>query len=364
MKPIPLRPDYSARGRPAQYFERAAYAECLAAMTPYGGKTAAQIAKEQWPDDAATPRLLTKGAVNPATTGTASWAGSLAIDATTDFVATLAPASAAARLRNAGMKVSLTGENSVKLPRRNAAPATNIAWVPEGGAIPVGQYSLDAVQVGPACKLAGIAVLTRAMIIDANGQQTVSTLLREDFAATLDYVVFGTAAAVAGTNPAGLLNGVSPLTATTGGDVTGQEAMLQDLNALAGVIADGGGSEVVYIAATRQALAAKTRLPRADSITIWPCSQLAAGTVIAVEPNAFVSAISPEPMIEAAIDGAVHMASPASPLATGTGPTVATPIRSLYQTDSIALRCMLDLTWAMRASNMVAYLTGATWGNA
>ena len=65
----PDRQPFVSRGRPAQYFERAAYAECLAALTPYGNKTAAQIAKEQWPDDAATPRLLTKGAVNPARVG-------------------------------------------------------------------------------------------------------------------------------------------------------------------------------------------------------------------------------------------------------------------------------------------------------
>jgi hypothetical protein len=47
--------------------------------------------------------------------------------------------------------------------------------------------------------------------------------------------------------------------------------------------------------------------------------------------------------------------------ATGTPNTVAAPMRSLFQTDSIAIRLSLYVTWAMRRTGMVAVVVGATW---
>jgi hypothetical protein len=141
--------------------------------------------------------------------------------------------------------------------------------------------------------------------------------------------------------------------------------MLVDLEKLAGKIADAGGSSVIYIAATRQERAARLRLWNADDVVIFPCAALAAGTVIAVEPSAFVSYISPEPVIDVGTETALHFedTSPAQ-LATGTGPTVATPIKSLFQQDLVAIRVLLEISYTMRAANMVSFLTAASWGAA
>jgi hypothetical protein len=48
-------------------------------------------------------------------------------------------------------------------------------------------------------------------------------------------------------------------------------------------------------------------------------------------------------------------------IVSGTGPTVATPVRSLYQTDSIGIRLVWPLDWAVRRTNVVAWITGLTW---
>jgi hypothetical protein len=47
--------------------------------------------------------------------------------------------------------------------------------------------------------------------------------------------------------------------------------------------------------------------------------------------------------------------------ATGAPNTVAAPIRSLYQTDSLAIRMTLDLNWAMRRTGVVAFVSTITW---
>jgi hypothetical protein len=51
-----------------------------------------------------------------------------------------------------------------------------------------------------------------------------------------------------------------------------------------------------------------------------------------------------------------------SPQQIGTAPNVvAAPARSLWQTDSIAIRCILDAAWALRSTGAVAWVQSATW---
>jgi hypothetical protein len=132
------------------------------------------------------------------------------------------------------------------------------------------------------------------------------------------------------------------------------------LAALAGAVAAGGGAEPVYIASPRQATAAKLRF--GDRITVWPTIALAAGTVVAIDPLAFVSAFGPEPRIESTNEAIVH-AEDTTPLAistVGTPNTVAAPVRSLWQTDCIATRVILTASWALRAP-AIGYVAAAAW---
>jgi hypothetical protein len=345
----PLVPEDLRRPR-GIHVERAIIAAAKAAVD--ATKTGPEnTAKKLWPNDPVTPLLL-RAATSPTSTTSAS---ALAINTALDFVSALAPLSAAARLIDAGMRVSLAGRNSVSFPRRvGGKAASNVAWIAQGSPIPVKQFALDASTLGPTCKLALLVGLTRELVEYTSGQDTVSTLMREDFAASLDATMFS---ATTGANqPNGLLVGVTPLTA----EPTLPDAMLLDFEKLAGAVLNAGGTSVVYIASPRQAASAGLRL--LTDATIWPCPALAPGTVIAVEPSAFVSAFGPEPRIGASVETAVHFEA-ATPLAIGAaGNVVAAPTRSAFQEDLVIVRAVLDAAWTMRAPGMVAFITGAIWG--
>ena len=53
--------------------------------------------------------------------------------------------------------------------------------------------------------------------------------------------------------------------------------------------------------------------------------------------------------------------APAQISAAGTPNAIAAPVRSMFQTDSIALRMIMDLNWTMRRAGMVAFVAGVTW---
>ena len=115
------------------------------------------------------------------------------------------------------MHIGLAGLNSVLLPHRSTnLPAIDTQWIAENGAFPVKQFSLAASTLGPTHKLATSVLLSREMAESAGGEEVFATLLREDVAAILDASLFSTAAAST-SRPSGLLNGISALTATTGG---------------------------------------------------------------------------------------------------------------------------------------------------
>jgi len=47
----------------------------------------------------------------------------------------------------------------------------------------------------------------------------------------------------------------------------------------------------------------------------------------------------------------------------GTPPTVAAPAKSLYQSDLVAIRVILDAAWALRAP-LISVMTDCAWGGA
>jgi hypothetical protein len=346
----------------AVHFERAAFTAAHAAATKdlYGGAPGvAEVVRELWPEDRATPLIL-RAAVNPADTSSAAALASVAVS---DFVASLTPLSAAARLISAGIKADLDGIAATTIPRRHESkPNADASWIPEGGPIPARQYDLDGVTLGPVRRLAVLSCVTRELAERTSGEAVVATLLREDTASSLDAALFSSAPANG--QPAGLLAGLTPISASAASDNTA--AMIADLEALAGAIADAGGSgEIVFIAAPRQAVSARLRLGTNRGVTVWTSSALAAGTVLAVQPDAFVSAFGPVPRITAGLETAIHMNTEAAALSTAGPPNaVAAPVVSTFQQDLIALRCILDAAWTMRATGRVAVITDAAWGSA
>ena len=101
-------------------------------------------------------------------------------------------------------------------------------------------------------KLATIVLLTREMIDGSNAEAIVRQALLDSTAPALDASLFSNNAGTPGLQPPGLLNGVTPITASTSTNKT--EAMDDDLAALVQAIAArAGNGSVAFVAAPAQA---------------------------------------------------------------------------------------------------------------
>lgn len=354
----PLVPEDRSRGRGGGvYLQRAAYAHALAAL---GRGPAEDVAARNWPGDSVVPMIL-RGVVAPATTTSATWAGDLARQSVGDFIASLAPISAAAAVFARAVTVSLDGVSTVMLPRRTTPPANgDVPWVEEGKPVPVGQLSVSGSAVlGPARKLAVMVALTRETLERSAAEAIVTQILRENAALSLDASLFSTTAASA-SRPAGILNGIAGLTATAGG---GEGAFLGDVNQLAAAIADHAGDTVLVMNPSR---ATFLRAWKPDlALTVLATRAVAATTIVALDPAALAVGFGLVPRFEASTESVIHLVdSDATGIGVEAGGSpataVAAPARSLFQTDCVVVKCTLPAAWTLRAP-AVAWLTGATW---
>lgn len=92
---------------------------------------------------------------------------------------------------------------------------------------------------------------------------------------------------------------------------------------------------------------------------------LLAGTVVAVEVGAIAATMPALPKTESAPHATLHLedTSPAAIGAAGTLKVVAAPVRSTWQSDTIAGRLILHMSWVKRSPATVQFFTVATWWN-
>jgi hypothetical protein len=182
--------------------------------------------------------------------------------------------------------------------------------------------------------------------------------MSESLAAALDLLLLD---AVAGSEvrPAGLRNGIAGLPPTAGGE----QAMMGDLAALAAAVAPVGGSQIAFVAAPGEAAKIALRSTGAPSLPMLASCGLAAGTVVAVALNALVVATDPVPRFSMTKQAAYHAEDTIPlPISTPGAPaTVAAPARSLYQTDCVALRMIIEISWALRAPGSLAWIENVSW---
>jgi hypothetical protein len=131
--------------------------------------------------------------------------------------------------------------------------------------------------------------------------------------------------------------------------------MVSDLAALAAAVAPVGGTQIAFVAAPGEALKIALRSTGSPPLVL-ASNGLAAKTVMAVALNALVVAIDPEPRFSVSKDAVYHAEDTAPEPISG-----ANPVRSLWQTDTVGLRLMLDISWALRAPGSVAWVAGVTW---
>lgn len=346
---LPLRP------RPSPALLRAAVAAVVGQVRPGGHHHAA---RDLYPDDA-TAAIVLRAAVEPGQLTSPEWAGVLGSTAVADFIGGLGPASAASQLIALGLELRLGRSAAVRVPSIVNSTAA-AAFVAESAPIPVVDGVIGAAELKPH-KLASIVVFTSETARSTAIESIMRTSLAEAAGLGLDAALLGTAAATAEA-PAGLRNGATSVTPAAGG---GDEAMVLDLAALAEAVAPIGGTRLAFVAAPGEAVKITLRARAPLAFPVLASAALPAGTVMAVAVNALVAAVDPVPEFDPASGATLHMEDTTpEPISTaGTPNTVAAPVRSLFQTDSVGLRMLLGVAWALRApaADAVAVVGPVTW---
>jgi HK97 family phage major capsid protein/HK97 family phage prohead protease len=338
------------------------------------------LAEYGWSDNVGVRTCLDwvqRSATAPATTTTTGWAAELVQTQYADLISYLFAASVYMPLSAAGVRYTLGRYGQISIPVESATPTVAGSFVAEGAPIPVRQEAFTPITIGLK-KMAVISSFTRELF--EHSQPNIDTQLRDrmgrDTSVAVDTILLDNNPATS-VRPAGLRNGVTGLTPTAGGGFT---ALVGDLKQLLNVlIASNSLRAPVWIMNPQQALSisltsaaaavgvfpfkAEIEAGRLNGYPVIQSMTVPVGMVIIVDAADYASLTGDDARFELSDQATLHMED-TTPLAIGTPgspPTVAAPTRSMFQTDSIALRMILPMNWIMRRAGLVGWVTGVTW---
>ncbi len=344
-------------------------------------KSEAQVLHEVYNDDECLRGYLdwqTRAATAPAMTTVPGWAQELVQQTYTAFMDILYPAAIFPRLAGMGLSLSFGRAGRIIIPTRATTPTIAGSFVGEGQPIPVRQGLFTSQTLVPK-KMAVISCWTREM--DEHSIPAIEGLIRDaiqsDTAISLDSVLLDVNPATV-IRPAGILNGVAGLTPTAGG---GFNALTGDIKQITGQLLAGTKGNVrnpVWLMNPQQVNSAGLVaapgagvFPFRDEISEgrlggWPIissGTVPLGTVIAIDAADFVAVGGEAPRFEISDQATIHFddTAPSDISVAGTPPVVAYPVKSMWQTDSLALRLILPINWAIRRAGTVSWVAGVTW---
>jgi hypothetical protein len=325
-------------------FVRALTAKAVGIVRKMSPQEAAAL---MWPSDKLTLEVIERAASAPAMTTVSTWAAELAQRTVNDMLAGLGPATAAAEVFKRSLLLDFAGRASISAPGFSASGA-NSGFVAEGDPIPVRQLSATPALLTP-FKLASIAVLTREMIESSNAEQLIGDALMRSAGCALDDTLFDVNPATAA-RPAGLRNGIAALTASNNADSV--EAFAEDLTSLINAVSSVGqnGPYLIVVSPGRAVSMALRFIFEASNVVVLGTNSIG-GDMLAIAPAALVAALDPAPHVEVATAAALHMDSVPSAVPT------AGPRKSMYQTDSLALKIRWPVSWALRDPRGISWLT-------
>jgi hypothetical protein len=314
-------------------------------------ETPQMVAARMWPSDRIVTEILERATAAPAMTSVAGWAAELAQRRIHDALQALGPASAGAEIFRHVMVLSFDGAGSISAPGF-VAEFGNAGFVAEGNPIPVRQLASTAVLL-QTHKLAALSVLSREMVTGSNAEVLIGDTLARAAGRMLDEVLFDANPETAD-RPAGLRNGIAAKTPSATADTS--MAFIEDvatlINALAPVA--GNGPYIIVTSPGRAVSMSLRFVNEADQITVIGSSAVV-NDVLAIAPQTLVAALDPEPQVEAATAATLHMDTAPGPVGT------ASPHKSMFQTESVALKMRWPVTWALRDARGFAWLTPTAW---
>jgi HK97 family phage major capsid protein/HK97 family phage prohead protease len=339
-----------------------------------------EMRRKIYGDDESTKAMLewqTKAASQVATSTLVGWAAELVQQFVVDFMQLLMVQSVFAPLSAAGLALSFGRNGKIVIPTRSRTPTIAGSFVGEGLPIPVRQGAFTSQTLTPK-KMAVITTWTRE--IDEHSVPAIQGLLRDaiqyDTGVALDAILLDANPATA-IRPPGILNGVSGLTPTAGGGFT---ALVGDIKALTGALLTGTlgnvrnprwlmnpqqANSIGLVAAPGAGVFPFREEISQGRLSGWPVivsGTVPAGTVIVIDAADFVS-VAEGPRFEISDQATLHMedTTPTDISTTGTPAVVAFPAKSMFQTDSMALRLIMPMNWVIRRTGTVSWVAGVTW---
>lgn len=354
--------------QPLDLLVRAMTVRGIAAFGP-GDRTIDKVLDERYPGHEATA-IIAKADQTIGTTGTSGWASELVQTVNQGFLQALTGLSVYPALRGRGVGLTFDGVGTIKLPRRTAGGAGG-GFVAEGSPIRVGRVTTAAAELTPK-KMGVIVPFSRELAKRSTPaiESIVRQAILEDTASILDSALLD-ATASSSARPAGLLNGVSAADSGYGGG--DHVAVKEDFKALlAPFISANAASNITVIMNPAQALSiammdgpnntANWFAPIASRVNIVESTHATAGRLIAIRNSDFYTATGDAPEFDINETATVHMED-TTPLeiVSGTGPTTADPVRSFYQTATVGVRMLMDVSWVMGRPGMVQWIDGTTY---
>jgi len=263
-------------------------------------------------------------------------------------------------------------------------------WTGEGAAIPVRKATFATQKIEP-YKWASITMMTREIMARSTPaiMGIVQAGMVADTATRLDNDYFGEAAAVAGFRPAGIMNGVTGTAAATGGATVGDDMLLDLRNLVDPIYAANMGQSLYIVMHPSNALSMSTVLYNG---TYLFRSELAGGTLLGIpvvqSTNAPLDEIWALDMAQQAVArgglefsvsdsativeidddgvapemGAAQPRDPTGSVSDASRDTVNNPnIRSLFQTETTAIKLVQELSWANLRDGSVNRITGVSY---
>lgn len=345
-----------------------------AGIAHFGKQPLERVLEQRYDNHRATAELAKIMARSDQTIGATTvsgWASELVQTVNQGFLDALMPYSIYPALRAKGIGLNFDGIGTVVIPGRTAGGAGG-GFVAEGLPIRVGRITTNSVSMSPK-KLGVIVAFSRELA--KRSTPAIEALVRqailEDTAVILDAALTDATASSAA-RPAGLLNGVSAVASGYGGG--DYQAVLADFKALlAPFFAANAADNIVVLMNPAQGLAL-SMMPGPDGVigsfmgairervTFLESTSVTAGRLIALRASDFATALGDAPEFDVSEQATIHMED-TTPLeiVSGTGPTTADPVRSLWQTATIGVRMIQDISWKMRRSGMVQWIDTTTW---
>jgi hypothetical protein len=338
-----------------------------------------QIAEERYGNDEAAKLVIAttvKGAQNPAMTTVAGYAAELVRDGYGQFMDLLKPESVLPRLSLNNF--SFDGYQSIKIPMRTGSATSNPnlagAFRAEGAPIRVGALSLGSMTLTP--KSLGVIGTFSMELFERstpNIEQVIRGAMISDTAVALDNAFLGNAAGTA-TQPAGILNAIGAGNTAASAGTTSANIVADLRGRMQAMAGANMGKRPQWIMNPARAWGLQLALTAAGTplfpemangtllgIPVITSTTVPAATVYLVD-GAEVFFAGGAPTFMGSDVATIHEEDTTPLPIVGAAKTdVANPVRSLFQTNSAALRCMWNIDWAVARPGAVQALTAVAW---